>query len=191
MKMSRAFLTPTEHTPPRRQHMEALMTARNIIVTIAVAAFLAASTSVFAQHGPGGGPTWHDGGMGGDHLGFFERRLPRMAEELGLSEEQLDAIQAIVDTTRPEIESYAEELRDEREAYRATDDDPTVFNEGEFRAHASKQHEIQTNLMVLVGKTKAEVFKVLTPEQIEQIVDMRNNFRKRSHRGGGGRGSRS
>lgn len=167
------------------------MKARNIILTIAVAALLAAPTSVFAQRGPGGGPAWHDGGMGGDHLGFFERRLPRMAEELGLSEEQLDKIQAIVETARPDIEEYAEQLRDEREAYRASNDDPTVFNEGAFRAHAGRQNGIQTNLMVLVGKTKAEVFKVLTPEQIEQIVNMRSDFGKRSHRGGGGRGSSS
>ena len=32
------------------------MKARNIILTIAVAALLAAPTSVFAQRGPGGGP---------------------------------------------------------------------------------------------------------------------------------------
>jgi Spy/CpxP family protein refolding chaperone len=166
------------------------MKARNIILTIAVAALLAAPASVSAQRGAGGGPAWHDGGMGGDHLGFFERRLPRMAEELDLSEEQLNKIQAIVDTARPGIEIFAEQLRDERQAYRAANDDPTVFDEGAFRAHASKQNEIQTNLMVLVGQTKAQVFKVLTPEQIEQIVEMRNSFSKRSHRGVGGRGSR-
>jgi Spy/CpxP family protein refolding chaperone len=171
--------------------MEADMKARSIILTIAVVALLAAPTSVLAQRGPGGGPGWHGVGMGGDHLGFFERRLPRMAEELGLSDEQLAKIEAIVDSARPEIETYVEQLREGQEAYRAANDDPTVFNEGAFRAHAAAQNEIQTNLRVVVGKTKAEVFKVLTPEQIEQIVDMRSNFGKRSHRGGGGRGSSS
>lgn len=167
------------------------MNARNIILTIAVVALLAVPTSVLAQRGPGGGPGWHGDGMGGDHLGFFERRLPRMAEELGLSDEQLDTIQAIVDAARPEIEAYAEQLRESRDAYRAANDDPTVFIEGAFRAHAAAQNEIQTNLMVVVGKTKAEVFKVFTPEQIEQLQEMRGNFGKSSYRRGGGRRSAS
>lgn len=167
------------------------MKARNTILTIAVVALLAVPTSALAQRGPGGGPGWHGEGMGGDHLRFFERRLPRMAEELGLSDEQLEKIEAIVDSARPEIESYAEQLRESREAYRATNDDPTVFNEGAFRAHAAAQHEIQTDLGVAVGKTKAEVFKVLTAEQIEQLEEMRENSGKRSYRRGGGRRSSS
>jgi Spy/CpxP family protein refolding chaperone len=127
--------------------------------------------------------------MGGDHLGFFERRLPRLAEELGLSDEQLEKIEAIVDSARPEIEAYVEQLREGHEAYRAANNDPTVFNEGAFRAHAAAQNEVQTNLKVVVGKTKAGVFKVLTPEQIEQLQEMRDSFGKGSYRRGGGRRS--
>jgi Spy/CpxP family protein refolding chaperone len=165
------------------------MKARHIILTIAAVAVLAAPTTVLAQRGPGGGPGWHGGGEGGDHLGFFERRLPRMAEELGLSDEQLEKIQAIADAARPEIEAHAEQLRESREAYRAANDDPTVFDEAAFRSHAAAQHEIQTDLMVAVGKAKADVFAVLTPEQREQLEEMRASFggRKAFRRGGGHR----
>lgn len=165
------------------------MKARHMILTIATAVLCTAPMAALAQGGPGGGPGWHGGDMGGDHLGFFERGLPRMAEELGLGDEQLEKIQAIADAARPEIEGYAERLRKSREAYRAANDDPTVFDEASFRSHAADQHEIQTDLMVAVGKAKAEIFAVLTPEQREQLEEMRGSFGKRAFRRGGGRRS--
>jgi Spy/CpxP family protein refolding chaperone len=43
--------------------------------------------------------------------------------------------------------------------------------------------------MVVAGKAKADVFAVLTPEQREQLEEMRGDFGKRSFRRGGGRRS--
>ena len=186
------------------------MRARHIILTIAAAVLLAAPTAVLAQTGPGpgdgsgpgggwggghgpqgGGQGWSGGGEGDNGLRFFERMLPRLAEELDLSDEQLDEIQAIVDEAHLKIEEegYVEQLRAGREAYRAENDDPTVFNEGVFREHAATQHVIQTNLMVVVGNAKAQAFSVLTPEQLEQLEEMRGSFGKRSFRRSGGRRS--
>jgi Spy/CpxP family protein refolding chaperone len=184
--------------PLKRRHMEVDMKARHIILTIAAVAVLAAPTTVLAQGGPGGGfgqhrgdAGWHGGGEGGDHLGFFERMLPRMADELSLSDEQLEKIEAILDAARPEIEGYAEQLRNGREAYRAANDDPTVFDEGAFLVHAAAQHEIQTKLMVVVGNAKAEVFSVLNEEQRQQLEEMRGSFGRKASRRGGGRRSGS
>jgi len=184
------------------------MKARHIILTIAAIVALAAPTAVFAQTGPGPGEGdgsgpglgsgfgHHGGGRGGfgsgdgsDGLRFFERMLPRLAEELGLSDEQLDQIQGIIDATGPEIERLAGLLRDGREAYRAEHNDPTIFDEGAFRAHAAAQHQIQTELGLVVGRTKANVFSVLTPEQIEELEGMRRGFGSKSYRRGGGRRS--
>ena len=167
--------------------MEADMKVRNIVLTITTAILCAVPMTSLAQQGPGGGPGWHSHGVVNDHLGFFERRLPRMAEELGLSDEQLEKIQAIADAARPEIEAYAEELRENREAYRAANDDPTVFDEASFRKHTAAQNEIQTDLMVAVQKAKAEVFSVLTAEQIEHLDELHGSFggRKSAHRGTG------
>jgi Spy/CpxP family protein refolding chaperone len=167
------------------------MKARHIILTIAAAVICTAPMAAIAQGGPGEGPGWHGGGMGGDHLGFFERRLPRMAEELGLSDEQLEKIQAIADAVRPEIEKYAEQLRNGREAYRAENDNPAEFDEPTFRAHVQDQQLVQTELMVVAAKAKAEIFAQLTPEQIEQLEEMRGSFGKRAFRRGGGRRSGS
>ena len=163
------------------------MKVRSSVPIIAAVILCAVPMASFAQQGPGGGPGWHSRGMGNDHLGFFERRLPRMAEELGLSDEQLEKIQAIADDARPEIEAYVEALRENREAFRTANDDPTVFDETAFRVHAATQHEIQTDLMVAVQKAKAEIFSVLTAEQIEELDDLRASFggRKGGRRGPG------
>jgi len=186
------------------------MRARNIILTIAAAALLAAPTAVFAQNGPGpgdgsgsggawggghgphgGNQGWFGDGEGGHGLRFFEHMLPRLAEELGLSDEQLSEIQTIVDEARPKIEEYAQQLREGREAYREEIEDPTYFNPEAFRAHAEIQHGIQTNLGLVAGQAKADALKVLTPEQLEQLEEMRGNFGKRTFRRGGGRRSSS
>jgi Spy/CpxP family protein refolding chaperone len=111
------------------------MRARNIILTLAATIILAAPLTVFAQAGPGdgsgsggawggghgphgGNQGWFGDGEGGHGLRFFEHMLPRLAEELGLSDEQLSEIQTIVNEARPKIEEYAQQLREGREAYR-------------------------------------------------------------------------
>ena len=184
------------------------MRARNIILTIAAAAILTAPAAVFAQAGPGpgdgsgSGGTWggghgpHGGGHsrfgnpeGADGLRFFDRMLSRFVEELELSEEQLSEIQAVIEEARPKIEAFAQQLREGREAFRAANEDPTVFNEGAFRAHAAAQHSIQTELGVVAGQAKASALKVLTPEQLEQLEEIRGNFGKTIRRGGGRRSS--
>jgi len=187
------------------------MRARNIILTIAAAVLLAAPTAVFAQNGSGpgdgtgsggawgGGQGHHGGGQqgrfgnpeGGDGLRFFERMLPRMAEELGLSDEQLSQIQAIVEEARPQIENFAQQLRDEREAYRAANDDPTYFDEAAFLVHAEKQHGIQIQLGVVAGHAKAAALDVLTDEQLARLEEIRGNSGYGKARRGSGRRSSS
>jgi Spy/CpxP family protein refolding chaperone len=137
---------------------------------------------VTAQAGPGrhggGGPVG-----GGPHgLGFFDHALPRLAEELELTDEQLTHIEAIVDDARPAIEGYVEQLREARESYLQANDDPTVFDEGAFRSHAEAQQELQTELMVLVQKTKATVFQQLTAAQLEELESLRDDSGRRPRR---------
>jgi Spy/CpxP family protein refolding chaperone len=184
------------------------MKARKIFLTIATAALLAAPTAVFAQNGPGpgdgtgsggawgghhgrhgGGQGWNRGDDAGHGLRFFEHMLPRLAEELGLSDEQLSEIQTIIDTARPQIEEYAQQLRDGRETYRAANEDPTYFNPEEFRAHAQAQHEIQIKLGIAAGQAKADAFKVLNPDQLAQLEEMRGSFGNGKARRSGGRRS--
>jgi len=212
IKVLRTFQITTEKAA-NAATKEADMKVRHIILPMAAVVILIAPVTVLAQTGPGPGPgygsgsggAWggghgpHGGGPGrfGDHEGgdglrFFEHMLPRLAEELGLSDQQLSEIQAIVDAARLKIDEkeYAEQLRAERDAYRAGNENPTVFNEGAFRQHAATQHRIQTELGVIVGQAKADAFEVLTEEQLEQLEEIRSNFgNKRSRRDGGRRSS--
>ncbi len=180
------------------------MRARNTILTIAAAALIAVPLALVAQgvpgggngQGPGGGPgggAWGHGPQGGgngfDHgLGFIERMLPRLAEELGLTDEQLQEIRAIVDEARPAIEAATAQLKALHEARRETHD-PAVFNEGEVRAFAADLAEIQVELMVIGEQARAKALQVLTEEQRQQLEEMRGNFAKRSTRRPGGRRS--
>lgn len=176
------------------------MKARNMILALAAAALLAVPSAAQAQAGPGpgqggpGGGAWGHGPLGpgigpgpGDGLGFFDHMLPRLADDLGLTDEQLAEIHAILEAARPEIEGYAEQLRAGREAYREAHPDPTVFDDGAFRAHAAEQAQIQIELMVVAQRSKAEALAVLTPEQLAQLEEMRGDMGKRLHRRSGGR----
>ena len=177
------------------------MKTQKIILTILAAVLIAVPGSALAQSGPGYGPGGGGYGPHGGHLGgfaggdeggilrFLEHMLPRLAERLELSDEQVAQIQAILDEARPDIEKYVGLLRERREAHRAANNDPTVFEDVAFRLHIADQHADQVELMVVAGTAKADVFQVLTPEQREQLEEMRGDFGKRSLRRGGGRRS--
>jgi Spy/CpxP family protein refolding chaperone len=172
------------------------MRAQNIILAIAAAVVIAAPGAVLAQGPPGGGGAWghgpHGGGFDGgpgDGLGIFDRMLPRLADSLGLTDDQLTRIQTILDDARPEIEDLAAQLRAGREAYREAHDDPASFDEGAFRSHAAEQAQIRIDLMVLTHSTRAKAFAVLTPEQLAQLEEMRGDFGRQLKRRSGGRRS--
>ena len=176
------------------------MKTRNIILTILAAVLVAVPGTVVAQsgsgYGPGGGGGYgphggHHGGFaggdGGGILQFLEHKLLRLAERLELSDEQVAEIETILDEARPDIEKYVGLLRENREAYRAANNDPTVFDVVAFRDHAADQHADKVELMVVAGKAKAGVFQVLTPEQREHLEEMRGDRGKRFTRRSGGR----
>jgi Spy/CpxP family protein refolding chaperone len=87
------------------------------------------------------------------------------------------------------MDGYAEQLREGREAYRAQNEDPTVFDEGAFRSHIEAQNDIQVELAVAVANARAKIFSELTQQQRDQLEEMRGSFDKRSSRRGGGRHS--
>jgi Spy/CpxP family protein refolding chaperone len=174
------------------------MKTQKIILTILAAVLIAVPGSALAQSGPGYGPGGgsygphggHHGGFtggdGGGVLRFFEHALPRLAERLELSDEQVAQIQAVLDEEGPVIEGYVEKLRSGREEWRETND-PAVFDEGTVRAFAESQGSIHVELMVAADRAKARVFQVLSPGQQQQLEEMRNNRDKLFMRRSGGR----
>ena len=156
------------------------MKARTILITT-VAVLLLAPTVLVAQGFPGGHGGQGPGGFGDDGLRFFERMLPRMAEHLGLTDEQQEEIGSILDTALPEIRGYIEDLAVAREAYHQ-ENDPENFDETVFRAFAESQVPTQIELKVAIAKTHAAIYLVLTPEQREQLGEMKDRLHHRAGR---------
>lgn len=170
------------------------MKARITILTITAAVLVALPMAVLAQGAPGGGPgagAWghgpHAGGFGPDGgLAFLERMLPRFAEELGLTDEQLQEIQAIVTEESPKIDELSAQMRALHQTRRESCD-PAVFNEGEVRAFAAELAQIQVELMVVGDRARSRALQVLSEEQRQQLEEMRGNFGKHLSRRSGGR----
>jgi Spy/CpxP family protein refolding chaperone len=156
------------------------MKASTILITTLAMAAIAMPGAARAQ-GFGGPPGFGGPGeVGGPGLHFLEHMLPRLAEELELTDAQQVQIQAILDEETPAIESMREQLRNAHHAFRESHP-PDEFDEAAVRAFAESQSQTHVELMVAGARTMSRVHNVLTPEQREQLQQMRG----RHHRRGG------
>jgi Spy/CpxP family protein refolding chaperone len=108
----------------------------------------------------------------GRHHGDHESRMERMADVLGLTKEQRDAVRAIVDKSRPQKRALRDTLRENRRQLRALMQAGTP-SESEVRKIADAQGRVMADMIVLRTKTRAEINAVLTQEQREKIQNMR------------------
>jgi len=153
------------------------MKTRNLLI-LAVAAILGLG-SAYALAGPGRGGAGF--GMGGTctgdgpgplgAFGFMGRGL----RQLDLSQEQRDAIRAIVEGERDKVQGLRQQLRENRQKFRAAHP-PTQFDEAAVRAHAAAQAKIHTELAVVRARIRAQVLAVLTPQQQAQLGELRDRF---------------
>ena len=128
-------------------------------------------------HGGWGGPQADD--MGGPGEFHHLLHMLRMANDLGVTDEQIEQIEVILNAARPQFEALGEQLRTQGEAWREAND-PAVFDEGAARQFANSQAALRADVMVLHMQTRAEVLSVLTPEQrdaLEQIKGERQGRR--------------
>lgn len=119
--------------------------------------------------GPGGGP---GGGMAG--------HLMRALHRLDLSDQQWTQIQSIMEDARPAIQEQMEAIRTVRDQLR--DLDPASFDEAAVRAIAKKLAAPTEELAVLHQQVRAQVYSVLTPEQREELAQMRQQMEQRRQR---------
>jgi len=126
-----------------------------------------------SSRGPGG---WnHREHRGSDPAHFLDRH----GDELGLDSETREAIQAIVDDSRSQSETMRGEIRSEYEAMRALlsqslPDEAAVMAQHE-RIDALKSRQRKHRLEAMLA-----IRKLLTPDQREQLVGMREE-RRREH----------
>ena len=124
--------------------------------------------SVLAERGWRG----HRGGpLGGP-------RAELMYEALDLSTEQRQAIEAIQANYRPQLQALRENSRDSRRALRDTTPDASDYATVVAEAsQAAAEHASQ--LVLLTAELRREVHAVLTPEQQEKALKMRDTMKDR------------
>lgn len=163
------------------------MKTRNLVI-LGVATILVLG-SAYALAGPakggaGFGMRGECTGDGPGPLGGFGL-MGRALRHLDLSQEQRDAIRAILEAERDAVQALRQQLRANRQAFRDAHP-PTEFNEAAVRAHAEAQGKIHTELAVAAARTRAKALAVLTPEQLVELGELRARFEERW--GGRGRG---
>ena len=106
------------------------------------------------------------------HHGDDESRMERMAEVLGLTQEQRTTVRAIIDKARPQKRELRDKLRENRKQLNALVQAGTP-NESEVRRIADAQGRTTADMIVLRTKVRTEINAVLTPEQREKMQNMR------------------
>jgi len=104
-------------------------------------------------------------------------------QELNLTDDQKNQIQAILTDERPNLKPLIQQLRTGRKQLRALGADGT-FNEDQVRALANQQSGTMADLIVVRERIKARIFGVLTPDQRTEAEKMFELVMK-SHRKGG------
>jgi len=143
-----------------------------VIPAVLVLALAALPLLAHYGHGRAGCP-----GRGGEGPGMGEpdmmaTHILALGDELGLTEQQKSEIEAVLEEARPQIEALRLRMEKAREEWQENFD-PANFDEATARSFAESQASMHADLMVLGMKTRAQVFGLLTPEQQEQLRNLR------------------
>ena len=180
------------------------MNVRTILTTALAVALVSVPVTALAQYGPGGpgggahqdhlygfaGFGGHGGFEGGPGVYRLQHRMPRMAEFLGLTEDQVSRIEAILEEEVAAMEPLQAQLHETVQAYRDSHD-PGLFDEPGFRSFLEEIAPLKIDIEVAGARAMSRVFNVLTPEQREQMQDLRDQFGRHGagrRRGGGATG---
>ena len=131
--------------------------------------------------GPGG-----PGMRGGPGGPFGMAGLP--LRELDLTDAQREQVRAAVESHRDEQKAIGDRMRAAREALRDAIEADT-FNEDAIRAAAAQIGAVEVDAAVLQAKIRAEIFALLTPEQVQKAKELRSQMENRM-KDGRGRGMR-
>ena len=133
---------------------------------------------------PGGGPMGR-GGFGPGMRGPGGPGGPGMLgipPGIDLTEEQRTQVRGIMESHRDQMQQVGEKVRTAREGLQALIEADTL-DEAAVRAKAAEVGAAEADAAIMQAKIRAEVYQILTPEQLQKVKDFRA-----SHPGPGGRG---
>lgn len=140
--------------------MKRFAAALAVVAALAVSAYAAQDAPQMPPH-PGGG-FMHDGGRG----------IIKMTEELGLSGEQKRSVAQILKDSREQGKALREAMRKAMDGMHAVMDS-TPGDEAAVRKAAQAVSKAGEELAVHMGKVKASIDGVLTPEQKAKLTQLK------------------
>ena len=167
------------------------MKKRFLVTTLVVGALL---TGTLVLAGPGGYGKGNCGGKGPGEMSFEQHeermgnKLEMMGAVLDLTSEQKAQLETLFNQQYLDHQDLRDQMHASREAMHEAKNAKT-FNEADFRAKASKQAELKTEMMVAHVKLKQQVYALLTPEQQEKadtLGGLMGSRGKGGHHGGMG-----
>ncbi len=146
---------------------------KTTIALLATVSLAALSTAALAERG--GPPGAFGGGPGFMGPGLM---LEHMADHLDLDDAQRDAVNNIIEASKPEIQALREKARANREALEALDANDAAYS-AELNNIAISNGELATEGTLLFTRIRTEVHAVLTDEQIAKLERGKERMKKR------------
>lgn len=95
----------------------------------------------------------------------------RMADRLGLDESQAQSVTNVMEAARPEFEALRERGHTLKQSIREFD--PANPDYGVMLQNASAESgQVAAELVLLTGRVRADIHRILTPEQRQSLADM-------------------
>jgi Spy/CpxP family protein refolding chaperone len=151
------------------------MKVRLIIVGLAATALAIAGPVVAHASGWKGHGDW---GAGPGRAGMV---LLRMADKLGLSDQQRSQIKLAIDQAGQALAPLQGQLKAGRQAF-VSAHDPAKFDEAAVRGEFAKQSSIREEMAVIRARARAQALSILTPEQRDQLKQLRAQWAQKHGR---------
>lgn len=149
-------------------------TTTTVIISAVLAGSLAAAVPAFARGmGPDGDCPHGGPGMSGMH-GDPDARIEHMVRELKLDTKQRDAVRAITDKHRSEMRALRDRMADNHKQLHELTLQGDA-DEAKVRTLADAQGKDMADMIMLRTRMQAEIAKVLTPAQREQMQKQRHD----------------
>ena len=120
---------------------------------------------------------------GAGAFGIHGRMAARIASELQLTDAQKEQIISILQAEKSKTQPAMQQLTQSQQQLLAATKGGS-FDEAQVRSIASQQAQLRTDMIVERARVKAEIYKVLTPEQRTKADAMQERMINRFHKHG-------
>ena len=147
-----------------------------LIIVLALAAF---STAAFGSPHDSHRSGRHGDSMFGDTMKMVHR-LERAADKVGISDEQMDQILAVVDDNRESFREIRRAMRDNRKAL-AESIHAEDYDAAKIAQLADVHGQLASQMIVQGAEVRSNIRSLLSAEQREKIADLKSSHKRGRH----------